>query len=283
MRIHALRTANMQVKRSYVAAPGRIRLFRLTSVLLDPNWTDIPVFAWAIEHPEGVIVIDTGETARVHDPNFFPAWQRPYWTSQYRWRIDRMDEIGPQLRVRGIPPEDVRWVVLTHAHFDHTDGLHHFRNAEFIFSRKEWDDTQLYRSARFAFPAHWPKWLKLRLIDHVPERVGPFERSYALTKAGDVRIVPTPGHTMGHQSVILEQDGLTYFFAGDASFDQASLLNGTLDAPAYNSNVVYETRRRILDYASDTPLIYLTTHDHQTEHRLRERIPLARTSVLTPA
>lgn len=274
MRIHAILTCVMSVKRSYVQGKGRIRLFRLASVFFDSLFVDIPVYAWAIEHPEGTMVIDTGETARVNDPDYFPVLQRPYWTSQYRFKISPQDEIGPQLQARGIEPEAVRWLVLTHTHFDHSDALYHFPNAEVIVSRKEYHDAQTYRSAHFAFPSKWPHWLNPRQIDYVPERVGPFDRSFVLTKSGDVRIVPTPGHTMGHQSVILQDEGLSYFFGGDTSFDLPSLLNRTIDAPAFNSNALWDTRRRIINYAHDTPLVYLTTHDFETERRLSQRITL---------
>jgi N-acyl homoserine lactone hydrolase len=33
------------------------------------------IYAFAIEHPEGVIVVDTGETAGVSEPGKFPRWQ----------------------------------------------------------------------------------------------------------------------------------------------------------------------------------------------------------------
>lgn len=272
MRIHAINTAILSVKTRYARAQGRLRAVRLTNVLLDSKFCDIPVYVWAIEHPEGVIVIDTGETAQVNDPDYFPVLQRPYWHTQYRFHISPQNEVGPQLRQRGINPEDVRWLVMTHAHFDHTGCLSQFPNAEVIFSRKEYDDVQRFRSAHFDFPSKYPSWLKPRLIDYVPEPVGPFSSSFPLTKAGDVFIVPTPGHTMGHQSVVLHHDGYVWFFAGDASFDQASLLNGTLDAPAFNSNVTLETRRRILDYAGQMPMIYQATHDHDTEKRLTDRL-----------
>jgi len=274
MQIYAMKTGVMTVKNRYCDAKGRLRILRFTSSLLDSSFRDIPVYTWAIEHPEGVIVIDTGLTAEANSPGYFPRLQRPYWTTQYRYKITPEEEIGPQLQMRGIPPREVRWVVITHAHFDHTSALYHFPNTEIIFLRKEYEDVQRFRSAHFAFPSKWPDWLKIRLIDYVPESVGAFKQSYPLTQAGDVRIVPTPGHTMGHQSVLLQTGEQNYFFAADASFDLPSLLNGTLDAPAFNSNVTLRTRERIQETASSQSLIYLTTHDPETERRLNHRITL---------
>jgi N-acyl homoserine lactone hydrolase len=171
-------------------------------------------------------------------------------------------------------PQDVRWVVMTHAHFDHSDALYHFPNAQVIFSRKEYEQTMRSRALHFAFPSKWPRSMKPHLIDYVPEPLGPFSESYPLTIAGDVWLVPTPGHTMGHQSVILRDNGMSYFFAGDASFDLPSLLNGTIDAPAENADKVFETRQRIIDYASEKPTVYLATHDAENEHRLSRQITL---------
>lgn len=277
MRVHAINTGTLSVKKRYYDAKGRVRLLRLGSVLIDREFMDIPVYTWAIEHPEGVIVIDTGMTAQVNEPDYFPLIQRPYWKTQYRYHVRPEDEIGPQLQALGIPPAEVRWVIITHAHFDHTSALYHFPNSEIIFCRKEFDDVQRLRSAHFAFPSKWPDWLKPRLIDYVPEPLGPFAQTYVLTQAGDVRLVPTPGHTMHHQSVVLQlqDEDKILFFAADASFDLPSLLNGTLDAPSFNADKVHESRQRILDLATDTALVYLATHDPKTGDRLNHRTILS--------
>lgn len=274
MQIHALRTGMIRCKRNYVRAKGSNRLMRLTSSLMDSEFTEIPVYTWVIEHPEGVIVVDTGEIAATREADYFPVMQRPYWCTQYEFLVTPDEEIGPQLRSLGIPPNEVRWVVLTHAHFDHTDGLNYFPNSEIVISRKEHDDVFRYRSAHFAFPSKWSSELRWRPIDYVPQPVAAFGRSFTLTHAGDVHLVPTPGHTLGHQSVILEQDGMAFFFAGDTSFDLKSFENGDMDAPAFDANRDLHTRRMILESALEMPLIYLTTHDPNTERRLQGRIPL---------
>ena len=59
-----------------------------------------------------------------------------------RFRITAEQEIGPQLRARGLSPADVRWVVLTHLHQDHDGGLHHFPQAEVIVARAKWQVAQ---------------------------------------------------------------------------------------------------------------------------------------------
>lgn len=274
MNIHAFNTGVMDVKTRYVDAKGDSRLARLASVLMDGEFRPVPIYAWAVEHPEGVIVIDTGVTARMNNPDFFPLWQRPYWMSQYRFHIQPEDEIGAQLRRVGIPAGDVRKVLITHCHFDHTQALYHFPNAEVIFARNEYNDIQRARSARFDFPGYWPSSIKPRLIDYRPQRIGPFTESYQVTQAGDLWLVPTPGHTMAHQSVILQRGELTYFFAGDTSFDLAGLLDGSMDAPAADKQTDRETRRRILAYAMETQLIYLPTHDFEVETRLHMKKPL---------
>jgi glyoxylase-like metal-dependent hydrolase (beta-lactamase superfamily II) len=274
MRIHALKTGSMTVKSNYYHAKGGSRLARLSSALMDSQFMDIPVYVWVIEHPEGIIVVDMGQCAKFTRPEYFPLWQRPYWVSQYRFNIRHDEEIGAQLSRLGLPAQEVRWVLLTHTHFDHTGPMNQFPNAEFILSRKENDDLYRYRSAHFGFPGKWPYWLKKRIIDHHSDPLGSFTHSYPVTEAGDVWLVPTPGHTMGHQSVIVKDAELTYFLAGDTSFDQASLLNGTIDAPAANTLKDFETRQRILDYADAAPLVYLTTHDPETPYRLENHATL---------
>jgi N-acyl homoserine lactone hydrolase len=282
MHIHAIRTGQIAVKNSYVEAKGNNRLMRLASVLLDPTFRDIPIYAWVIEHPEGLMVIDTGETALVNEPEYFPVLQRPYWKTQYRFDVAPEDEIGAQMRRLGLPPEEVRWLIQTHAHFDHTDALYYFPNSRILFSRKEYEDVTTYRSAHFAFPSKWPHWLKPQLVDYVPQAVGPFSQSFTVTQAGDVQIVPTPGHTLGHQSVLLHEGDVTYFFGGDTSFDLPSLLSGVIDAPAFNAHKTLETRQKILDYACDTPLVYLTTHDPETANRLHNKETLQVGSSVKP-
>jgi glyoxylase-like metal-dependent hydrolase (beta-lactamase superfamily II) len=231
----------------------------------------LPIHAWVIEHPEGLIVVDTGETARAALPGYFPRWH-PYFRLAARLAVRPEDEIGPQMRARGLSPEAVRWVVLTHLHTDHAGGLAHFPNAEILMSRAEYDAAAGFRGQLIGYlPNHWPAWLAPRLIAFEPSAVGPFPCSQALTRAGDVLLVPTPGHTAGHLSVIVRDGDPAFFLAGDTSYTEQTLVENAVDGVSPDEHVARETQRQILAYARDVPMVYLPSHDPAAAARLAAR------------
>ena len=74
MKIHAIQTGTVAITTKWREGVGHGRL-RLVHTLLDREWTEpLPIYAFAIEHPEGVIVVDTGETARASQHGYFPGW-----------------------------------------------------------------------------------------------------------------------------------------------------------------------------------------------------------------
>ena len=122
--IHAIRTGLVQVRRPQMESRGT-GLTRTAHMLFDEDWSEwLPIYAWVIEHDEGVIVVDTGETSRVHESGYHPSWH-PFYRRSVRFSIHPDEEIGPQLRTLGIAARDVRHVVLTHLHTDHAGGLVH--------------------------------------------------------------------------------------------------------------------------------------------------------------
>ena len=108
-------------------------------------------------------------------------------------------------------------------------------------------------------------------IDFRPEAFGPFPESYALTAAGDVRIVPTPGHTPGHVSVVLAEDGGSVFFAGDASYAEDQMRRGVVDGVAPDPAQAQQTLDRIRRFTEQEEVVYLPAHDPGAAGRLAAR------------
>ncbi len=128
MRVYAIQTGQVRIKASQVVGRGH-GLKRRLAPLIDSEWSAwLPVFAYAIEHRDGVVLVNSGASAAAKS---LPRWH-PYFRNAVRFDIEPDEEAGAQLRAIGIGPSDVRRVVLTHLHIDHDGGTRErFRQAKF--------------------------------------------------------------------------------------------------------------------------------------------------------
>lgn len=278
MRIYAIQTGAVRVRQR--RSPGKRKgLLRLVSTRADRSRTDPkPMFAWLIEHSEGLIVVDTGQTARGSEPGYSATWD-PCCRWDMQCSVGPEEEIGPKLTALGFSPDDVRWVVLTHLHSDHAGGLHHFPNAEILCSRRAYLAADLARktAVRGFLPHRWPFWFRPTLVDFIDGPVGPFPASEVLTEGGDVFLVPTPGHTPGHLSLLVDADP-TFFFAGDASYTEGSMLKGFVDGVSTDVRSAHRTLLRIRRFVSENPTVYLPAHDPESALRLDSHSTMAATA-----
>lgn len=266
MKLHAIQTGSVRIKTAQVEGRGR-GLRRRLGVFLDRNWTGwLPTYAWVIDHQEGVIVVDTGQGTHLLES---ARSLHPYLRWDVAFRIERDEEIGPQLRGLGIGPRDVKRVILTHLHADHDGGLAHFPQTEILASRGELRTASGWLGrVRGYLPNRWPSWFNPVPLDLAPEAFGPFAASRRVTSAGDVIAVATPGHTADHLSVLVEDQGITYVLAGDSSYNERLMLAGQIDGVCAQEDVARTTLRAIRHLARDRPTIYLPTHDPESAARL---------------
>jgi glyoxylase-like metal-dependent hydrolase (beta-lactamase superfamily II) len=269
VRLHAIQTGWVRIKPAQVEGRGR-GLRRRLSVMMDRDWTPwLPTYAWIIDHPEGVIVVDTGQGMHLLESS---RSLHPYHRWQVTFRLDREEEIGPQLRALGIGRRDVKRVILTHLHVDHDGGLAHFPDTEILVSTGELRAARGWIGrVRGYLPNRWPAWFDPTAFDLAAETFGPFSASRRLTDAGDVIAVATPGHTPHHISVVVEDDAMTYFLAGDASYDERLMLAGRIDGVSADDVVAAATLNAIREFASSRRMVYLPTHDPESAARLAHR------------
>jgi glyoxylase-like metal-dependent hydrolase (beta-lactamase superfamily II) len=270
MKVHAIQTGTVRIKTAQVEGRGH-GLARRLAVFTDRNWTDwLPTYAWVIEHRDGIIVVDTGQGAHLLETG---RSLHPYVRWEVAFRIEPEEEIGPQLRARGIGLRDVRLVVLTHLHMDHDGGLVHFPNSEILVPRGELSVARGWAGAlRGYLPNRWPSWFDPVPLDLPAQSYGPFAASKRLTEADDVIAVATPGHTAHHISILAVDDDVTYVIAGDASYDEGLMLAGRVDGVSADEHVSGATLGAIRRLAGDRPTVYLPTHDPQSAARLAGRL-----------
>lgn len=270
MNIHAIQTGLVAIKRAQVEGRGHGRSRRFAAIFTDREWTEwLPTYAWAIEHREGVIVVDTGQGAHLLQTG---RSLHPFVRWEVKFRIDPEEEIGPQLRGLGIAPRDVKRVVLTHLHMDHDGGLAHFPNTEILVASGELRTASGWSGRiRGYLPDRWPSWFDPVPLELSAEPFGPFARSRRLTRNGDVIAVATPGHTADHISVLVQDGDRTLILAGDTSYNERLMLAGKVDGVSPDEQTSIATLEAVRSFARAHSTVYLPTHDPQSAVRLARR------------
>jgi glyoxylase-like metal-dependent hydrolase (beta-lactamase superfamily II) len=154
-----------------------------------------------IETPSGRVLVETGIGDRIGDKGRTMRGYEGPW-------------IVPALQRAGFDPETVDVVAVSHLHFDHAggvlkaDGGRAFPRAKFIAQRAEWE-IALGENPRLVASYDQPE---LRLIEHLGADSAADGEVEVLP---GVSVVPTGGHSAGHQGVIVRGRDRTLAFFGD--------------------------------------------------------------------
>jgi len=275
--VHAVKTGTIRIRPSHRAGNMSLPVWRRRlAILLDRQWTQpLPIYTYLVEHDEGLILLDCGESARSSARGWFPWWN-PFFQLAVDIHVQPEDEIGPRLRSMGIDPgKDLKMLVLSHLHHDHADGLSHFRGTDIIVSKENYQASRGLRGALLgANPSQWPSWFAPRQVELTGPGASSFDRTLPLTSDGSVFAVPTPGHMPGHMSVVVRSPEVTYFLAADATYNEQLLKDRIVDGPSADLRVSLDILDRIAAFARSEPTVLLPAHDPLAEHRLAERITL---------
>lgn len=263
--LHGFTTGMVKVKSGFKTAKGGALRSKI-NFLLQNEWTDfLPIWVWVIDHPEGVFVVDTGENVKVSTDGYFKK-EGPILEyinkSSFVFDVSPEEEVGPQLRRLGYQDNDISQVILTHLHLDHFDGLHYFEHTPILINRLEWEKPS------FALPSLYPEWFNPVQLDVSKAAQGGFNRAINLTESGEVQLLHTPGHTLGHCSVLVKGETSDYLLASDVTYDQDQLL-GNIHAGGHQSfKHAKATYHMIKTYAAANRLVYLPSHDPESLTRL---------------
>lgn len=181
---------------------GIIRAAGLTTPKRD--WLWLPVSAYLIDHPQGLILVDTGwnramspdgvldKAAQIRSLGSLPL----YMTNQ--GVVGKGETIDEQLAALGIAPRDIDYVLLTHLDCDHANGLSLVKDAKHILvSNSELKCAKkLSPVVRIRYNDKWWRDCNVEGFDW-NDTEGPFGRAYDLFGDGSVKLINIPGHSDG--------------------------------------------------------------------------------------
>jgi glyoxylase-like metal-dependent hydrolase (beta-lactamase superfamily II) len=168
----------------------------------------MPVGAFLVEHPDGTVVFDTG----MH-PELEHSTERLRSTAElFEVEQSATSTVVGQLAERDVGPDDVDLVVVSHLHFDHCGGLGLLPDARLVVQQAEW-------AAAFSAPLVEFGVFNPDDFDLGHDRQA-LDGEHDLFGDGSVVVVPTAGHTAGHQSLLVEGRLL---LTGDACYCRLAL------------------------------------------------------------
>jgi N-acyl homoserine lactone hydrolase len=199
---------------------GAVRALRSTRSPQE-EWLRMPVPVFLLEHPgAGLILVDTGLHASIAvDPkqNVGRLIAR-----LYKFDMSPEQTAAAQLRRRGIEAGDVKLVVMTHMHMDHASAISDFTEATYVLGEGEWAAFSGPRPILKGYVrrqgAHAVDYREVVYDTRLASSYSTFGRSFDLFGDGSVRLVYTPGHSAGHQSLIVRLKDREALIAGDAIY-----------------------------------------------------------------
>ena len=206
-----------------------------------------------VEHDDGLVLIDTG-IGNKEDSKFRDIYGVENAGQDGRTKLE------DALRDLGHGPEDVRWVINTHLHFDHAGGdtwrnpagkvEPGFPKARYVVQRKELD-----------FAGHTNERTAGSYLAHNFEAVS-FQLIEGETQIlPGIRALPTPGHVPYHQSLLVESAGERACFIADLVPTSAHLPLPWIMGYDLEPLVTLETRRRIYQRAEAEGWLLVFEHD----------------------
>lgn len=169
-----------------------------------------------IRHPKGTFLYDTGLCAHIH--HFLK--DQPLWFRKVLGSYIMEMPIGMHLQQKGLKPQDLDFVLVSHLHWDHVSGIPDLPSVPLRIHRVE------YEAGRQSLLAQYQGLVKRLLCDNPielynldgPEYAG-FQASYDLFGDGSIILVPLPGHTAGQVGMFIHRaNGAHIFLIGDAAW-----------------------------------------------------------------
>ena len=221
----------------------------------DQNRIPLALRCLVIESPDELVLVDTGignkENEKFHE----------LYGVENAGNPTRLED---GIKAAGFMPDDIGIVLCTHLHFDHAGGNTFrdsegdirpaFQNARYVVKRGEFD---------FAHSGNE----RIR-ASYLRENFDPIEEAGlwdfvegATEVVPGVKVLPTPGHTPFHQSVVIESDGETACFLADVCPTAAHIPLPWIMGYDLEPLVTLESKRKLWALARDQEWLLIFEHD----------------------
>jgi glyoxylase-like metal-dependent hydrolase (beta-lactamase superfamily II) len=204
---------------------------------------------YLIHHGQDWLLWDTGVTDAIAA---MPNGQAPSDPRAIHWH--RPKTLASELTTVGVKPSDIKYVAISHTHPDHIGNVEMFPQSTLLVQKAEYEWPGPLGAARFK-PEHPVKKL---------------EGDYDVFGDGSVTVISTPGHTPGHQSLLvkLPKTG-AIVLSGDAVHFKSNWDNRRVPSINYDKDKTSASMQRIAGILSKEKAQLWINHDKAQRDTLK--------------
>jgi glyoxylase-like metal-dependent hydrolase (beta-lactamase superfamily II) len=243
--------------------PAKLPRTLLGSMRRKAQW--YPTLVFLVEHPTaGPFLIDVGyDPSIADDPTRTLGHIFGKLAMQHRL-ADR--DVTEAVAERGVDPANVKLVVMTHLHLDHTSAAGQWQQATFLVDRIE------RKAARRPGPGPYvrshlatiERWREVNFNGPEAEPFESFSRTIDLFGDGSVRLVSSPGHSPGHLSVLLQLADRYALVMGDSAMTTRELRERLVDGVIINQDAYLRSGDEARDFYRAHPgTLAIPSHDRE--------------------
>lgn len=260
MKVHVWHTGNVYIDRSLAFREKSLHPIPYTGWLRGKSkkiW--VPVSSYLIEHPKGLILIDTGWNEEIRENQKKHLGSLAY--SMYRGNLPASESIAERLKALGIKSNEIDVVLLTHLHSDHVSGLKHVKDAKRILASEiEWKAA--HKQMGYIKSMWEGASVDTFSLKEIP--FGPFKQGLDLYGDGSLFLVHTPGHSDGMFSVLVKMKKGWLLLASDVGYGAKSWTEMVLPGVTTNRTYARKSLKWVQDFSKRNDCIeVIANHDSE--------------------
>ena len=268
MKIHVLHTGEVRVSPYLPFGGDNCNLLKASGMTTPKeDWIWLPVSVYLIEHPKGLILVDTGWHRDMSPEGVYDKKaQIKSLGSRVLYNVNQGqiplgEAVDEQLATMGIKPSDIDYVLLTHLDCDHANGLRAVKDAKHILVAAE--ELECARKNGFIrYKKKWWEGVDMQTIEWNGTE-GPAGKSFDLFGDGSIKMINIPGHCDGLCAVkITREDGKYVLLFSDGGYATKSWKEMITSGVSLDKEMQRKSLMWIREQSMDANCIEsLATHD----------------------
>ncbi len=268
MKVHVLHTGEVRVSPYLPFGGDNCNLLKASGMTTPKeDWIWLPVSVYLIEHPKGLILVDTGWHRDMSPEGVYDkAAQIKSLGSRVLYNVNQGqiplgEAVDEQLETMGIKPADLDYVLLTHLDCDHANGLRAVKEAKHIIVAQEELDCAR-KNGFIRYKKKWWEGVDLQTIEWNGTE-GPAQKSFDLFGDGSIKMINIPGHCDGLCAVkITREDGRYVLLFSDGGYATKSWKEMITSGVSLDKEMQRKSLQWIREQSMDANCIEsLATHD----------------------